>query len=160
MSCITIAQTSRRQVENTDKHRDEDIRFITLASCLVDGLHDACRVILVGRGHTEHRMYHRHHNGRGHSLATHITDTEEQLFIADEEVKQIATHLARRRQRTIDFYVFSPQTERAGQHLVLDMRRNAQFTANALLFQFRLLQLTVVPDKSCDDPAQHKETCQ
>ena len=78
----------------------------------------------MGRGHAEHRMYHCHHDGRGNPLATHVADAEEQLLVADKEVVEVATHFAGSRQRTEDIDIVAPQTERTGQHLLLDIRRD------------------------------------
>ena len=58
---ITIAQTSCRQVEHANEQGDKHIRTVALAGGLVNCLHDTRRVIFVGRGHTEQRVYDSHH---------------------------------------------------------------------------------------------------
>ena len=44
-------------------------------------------------------MNHAHHHGRWGSLATDIADAEEQLFVADKVVIEVATYLTGRYQR-------------------------------------------------------------
>ena len=48
MPSIAIAQTARRQVENTEEQRYEHHRLVRIRHRLVHQVHDACRIGLVG----------------------------------------------------------------------------------------------------------------
>ena len=82
MTGITVAQMSRRQVEHADEQRDKHVRAVILARHLVDGLHNTVGVFLTGRCHAEQRVNHRHDHCRGHALARHVTDAEEEFLVA------------------------------------------------------------------------------
>ena len=98
VSATAVAQTTRRQVEHTDEHGDEDVRVVTLTRRLIDGLHDTGRIGFMRRERTEQRVDYAHHHRRWCTLATDITDTEEQLLVAEVIVIQVATHLTGRYQ--------------------------------------------------------------
>ena len=105
-------------------------------------------------------MYDCHHNSRGNTLSTHVADAEEQLLVANEEIKKVATHFTGWSQRTKDIYIITPQAERMGQHLLLDAHRNAQLAADTCLLQIRLLQVTVVLGKTGNNQTQRQQTKQ
>ena len=105
MPAIAIAQMSRLQVEHTDEDRHEHVGGVLVAGRLVDGLHDACGIVVVGRVRSEQRTGARHQHGRGRTLAADIANAEEQLPVADKVVEQVASHLSGRRQRTEDIHL-------------------------------------------------------
>ena len=92
---VAEAQSSRRQVEDSDKERHEHIALVVVAELLVDGLHDVGRVAGVGGGDAEQLLHDRHHDGRRHTLSRDVADAEEQLLVADVEIEEVATHFLR-----------------------------------------------------------------
>ena len=53
MTGITIEQISGRQIKHANEQRNKHIGFITLASRLIDEMHDMGRIVLVCRESTE-----------------------------------------------------------------------------------------------------------
>ena len=142
MASVAIAQTARRQVENTEEQCYEHHRLVGIRHRLVHQVHDTCRIGLVGRECAEQRLCDCHHQRCRHGFSRHIANAEEQLLIADVEVEQVATHIFRWFQQSVYIYIVAVgiRWEHLRNHRLLYFAGNAQLTTDALLFGINLLQ--------------------
>ena len=69
MASVAIAQTARRQVENTEEQRYEHHRLVRIRHRLVHQVHDACRIGFVGRERAEQRLCDGHHQRCRHGFS-------------------------------------------------------------------------------------------
>ena len=86
---------------------------------------------------------HRHHKRRRYTLSTDITDTEEQLFIADKEVEQVATDAFGRRLRAIqvDIGALGECREFLGNHRHLQLMSHLQLVIDRSLLRRLFFQI-------------------
>ena len=77
MACITIAQTSCRQVEHPDKEGKEQAILITVRGHFVKCMNDTGRIVLVKRKCIQQRMDTGHQHSGGGALTADIANTEE-----------------------------------------------------------------------------------
>ena len=84
-------------------------------------------------------MGHAHDHGRRGTLTTDIADAEEEFFVADVVVEQVATHLPGRYQRAVDIDIVAPH-ELFGQHVLLNLAGHVQFAVDALFFGIDLVE--------------------
>ena len=141
MTGIRIKQSSSSQVEHAHKQGHKHKRVVTLAHRSVDRLHNELWRCMCHRRTAEHRAGYSHYQCCRHTLACHVTDTEVELLVADEEVKQVATHLLCRHHLAIDVNI---STVREWwiilwQHTLLDIAGNLQFLFQGHLRGCRLL---------------------
>ena len=139
VTCIAIAEQTRRQVEHSDEERHEHVGLVVLARRLVDGLHHVGGVVLVGRGRTEQRVYDPHQHGCCRSLAADVADAEEQLLVADIVVIEVAADLTGGFQHSLQLQALDAQLA-LWQHALLYLTGHAQLAVDAFLLGIHLLQ--------------------
>ena len=144
MAGITVAQAPCRQVEHAHKHRHKHVRPVVPACRLVHAVHDFSGRAGVRCNAVEQRFHDTHDEGGRNPFSADVANAEEQLFVADEEVVQVAAHLACRGQRAVQPHVVRCQSVFAGQHLSLNVLCYLQLPVNALLFHLALLQAVPV----------------
>ena len=130
VASVAVVQATSGQVEHTDEEGDKHARLIALAHRMVNHLHDAGGITLAGTNGTEQRVSHRHHQRRGHALAAGIANAEEELVVAQEEVVDVASHLAGGNQSAGNVDIAMAQVL-VGQHVALDALGHLELTVDA-----------------------------
>ena len=120
---------------------------------MVNHLHDAGGIALAGTNGTEQRVSYRHHQRRGHALAAGIANAEEELVIAQEEVVDVASHLAGGNQSAGNVDIAMAQVL-VGQHVALDALGHLELTVDAHALVLVFYQALVVLEETIDDISQ------
>ena len=157
MSRIAVAQVPCRQVEHTEEECHEHTRFVAATGRFVDGLHDTGGIALTGREGTEQRMDDGHDHCRRRTLATDVTDAEEQLLVTDVVVVEVAAHFTGWFQKASHLQLLTSHLF-FRQHALLNLAGHVKFTVNTFLLQISLVQLTVVSGKATDNQGKYEQT--
>ena len=103
---------------------------------------DAVGHTLVRRVGSEQALSHHHKQGGRHTFTTDITDAEEKLIVAHEEVVEVASYFPGGIDTGIDIEIRA-LWKVIRQHRHLDITGNAQLTLYALFLSGHFLQLVV-----------------
>ena len=122
---VESMQMACRQVEHSDKERNEHVLFVILCQGFVDSAHDMCRMGLMRRCRTEKRMCHRHQHSRRCTFTAYIADTEEHFLVPHVVVVQITAHLSCRFKIASQLHPFGLQIQ-MWKHRLLDLACHTQ----------------------------------
>ena len=97
----------------------------------------------MGRNIAEQRTGNSHKHGSGNTFTTDIANTEEELIVANIEVKKVATYCLGWCQRTIDVNIVTLRIRRESlrQHRHLDIMGYLKLTLHRCLLGCRITQL-------------------
>ena len=155
MTGIRIIQLTRIQVQATHKARHKHIVVVAGAKLVVQGPQNLRRALLLPGHHAEQRMNHGHEHGRWYPFAADIANTEEQLAVPDVEVVQVSAHFQRRFQLAI--YI---GRKHLGEHLLLNIPCNRQFSAYSRLLGRCHPEFVLVPRVAVDHESEDSQTQQ
>ena len=143
MARIGIPQFAGSEIQHAHEKGDEHQAVVPGRHGGIDGREDFRRVVFGGGERPEHRTDLGHHQRRGNPLAGHVSDTEEQLAVAETEVIQVAADRLGRSDTSVDVYVVSLRESGPshGQHRHLDLACHVQLSLHRSLLHRRLRQL-------------------
>ena len=146
MSGIAVFHFTRFQIEHTDKHRDEHILRIHIRHRLIQCLYDSDRMILLSGDHAQEATRHRHHQARRNTLSAHVTDTEKQFLVTNEEVVQVPSDILGRNQGAVNMHIrtFRIGREYLGKHRHLYAVCDTQLTLDLALLLHGVCQFPYV----------------
>ena len=98
-----------------------------------------------------------HQHGSRSTLATYITDAEEQFAVTYEIVKQVATHLSGRHQQTGHIHILNLHVT-VGQHTLLNMTCHTQLRTDTFLLGISLMQTLQITFRTPNDKAGQQQT--
>lgn len=167
MAGVAIAQVARREVEDADEERDEDVGLIVAAGRLVEQPHDVGRVVLARCDVSEDCLRDGHDECGGNALAAHVANAEEELAVAHEGVVEVAAHGLCRDEPPLDLDVADALQEHVllGQQGLLYVACDAQLARQAFLLQSLLPQFLfafgkapyhVEQDAECEEREQQQ----
>ena len=102
MTCVAVAQLSRRQMETTDKSGDEHHQTVIRRERRINLLHDGVGGQMPLDSRAEERYGSGHEHRCGHAFATDISDDERHIIAIPVEIIQVAADALHGHQRSME----------------------------------------------------------
>ena len=145
MTAVTVVEVAGLEVDDADKHGDEDGILVISGHRVVQlGGDDLRGEALFGDG-TEQVDSDGHGERSGDALAADVTDAETKAVTLEEEVVEVAAHFLGGHDGSVkvDIATVRECREGAGHHRHLDITCDTQFAVDTLLGSGRVSQLVV-----------------